>query len=91
MPLAPLPSPELPSLSSPHSSSPLSSPLSSLVSIDYFPSSSSLSARPPSVLCAGNVAWRCEGFPGRTCSAARKCPSRPSPGVRGRKSPQFMH
>ena len=34
----------------------------------------SLSTRPPSIPCADNGAWRCEGFVGSGCSAVQKCP-----------------
>ena len=90
-PLAPLPLSELPSVSSPPIAPPLSSLLSSTPSIVYPFSSSSLSALPPLVPCAVKGARKCEGFACRTCSVVRKCPNRPSPGVRGRKAPWFLH
>ena len=90
---APLMSPELPLLSPPHSPpSPL--PPLSLLSHPYsivYPPSYPLSTRAPSVPCAVNSAQQCKGFACGMCSAARKCPNRPSPSVRVRKTPRFLH
>ena len=60
-------------------------------SVEYLPSSYSLSAGPPLVQCATDGAQRCKGFTGGMCSSAQKCHSRPSPSVRSSKVLRSLH
>ena len=88
IPLAPLLSPKVLSVSSPP---PILPAVLLLFRSVVVPPSSSFYVHPPSVLCANNNDQICVGFAGSAGAAVWKCLYNPSLCICSRRAPQFSH